>query len=72
MVAYAQIIDARNNSTTTTATLAPYIPSSYLAMSSFVTSSLAAYGQGFGSSSSNSIAFSGYGDSSAHGHHQQQ
>jgi hypothetical protein len=41
-------------------------------MSSFATSNLAAYGQGFGSSSSNSQAFSGYGDSSTYGHHQQQ
>jgi hypothetical protein len=66
MAAYLQIIDARNNSNTTTTTFAPYIPSSYLAMSSFIISSLVAYGQGFGSSSSNSQAFSNYGDSSAY------
>jgi hypothetical protein len=44
MATYAQTIDARNTSTITIVTSAPYIPSSYPAMSSFATSNPITYG----------------------------
>jgi hypothetical protein len=54
---YAQKIDVGNTYIITIVMSAPYIPSSYLATTSFATSNPTTYGQGFGSSSFNNHAF---------------